>query len=451
MAIILPRQRTFGEVLGSGLGAGLGTGMQELAKYKMGQMQQQELAKKLSPLFEAEGASPELASILGQASPQIQQQWLKNAVQQKQLGPLYDQLSNLLKGDQSIGGSISPQISQEIDSQSQYQEFPQKQMMPTSQELAREIVSGEETIKSLREGFPLPFRGIQMPEKDKAFSIREKEMHPSDRPLSQDEILQLSAAISSKDPKAMGKSVRDIYKERRREEAIEKKLSAEEKRRKEEREFEMYKLSGPQRKELRDNAKRARDDLHDLNRMTKLQEEMQLDTPGYVEFLKRSGFDIPALMNPGSQEFNKLRQSFLRNMKTYFGARISNQEMEQFLKGIPDLSQSPEGRKRVLAGMKRIARGAITYNDAYNEVLKENNWKLPLYWEEMVEDKVKPKMNKIAEMFKRDLSRPVPPSHPRLVTALQSAAGSLLGAPGKVLGKIGSIGSGSDIATAALL
>ncbi|MEK6884942.1 MAG: hypothetical protein AABY22_35250, partial [Nanoarchaeota archaeon] len=41
------------------------------------------------------------------------------------------------------------------------------------------------------------------------------------------------------------------------------------------------------------------------------------------------------------EEFQKIEANFLRNAKQYFGGRISNYEVEQFLKTIPSLSQSP--------------------------------------------------------------------------------------------------------------
>jgi len=210
-------------------------------------------------------------------------------------------------------------------------------------------------------------------------------------------------------------------------------------------EFEMYKISQPERKEIVDAAKRSRANLQDLNRMEELQDEGKLDTPGYIEFLNRSGLDVPALMNKGSQEFNKIVQTFMRDARTYFGARVSNFELEQFLKGIPSLSQTPEGRKRVLSNLKRINRVALLYNDTYKDMLKENDWSLPLYWQEKLDDRISPKLDKITDQFKADLKKEVPKGQNRLITLLQAGAGSIIGAPGKILGKAGSLVSGGEL------
>src|SRR5690606_23151303 len=113
--------------------------------------------------------------------------------------------------------------------------------------------------------------------------------------------------------------------------------------------------TAPYRTKVLEEKSAAQNVLDDLERMKELESgDAQLDTPGYVEFLERSGLNIPALMNPESEEFQKLRQTQLRDAKQYFGGRVSNFEMDQFLKSIPSLNQSPEGRKRVIANMERI-------------------------------------------------------------------------------------------------
>lgn len=200
---------------------------------------------------------------------------------------------------------------------------------------------------------------------------------------------------------------------------------------------ERYKATQPYRKEVLDAARAARSDLRDLNRLEELDKEGKLSSPGYVEFLHRSGLDIPALMNPGSEEFQKIANNFLKNAKQYFGARVSNYEIEQFLKTIPSLSQSPEGRKRVVANLKNISRASLEYNDALKEVIAENGGIPPFDLQEKVDDKVEKKMDKLGELFKKDLERPVPKGQNKLITALQAGAGSLVGIPGAVLGKAG--------------
>lgn len=170
----------------------------------------------------------------------------------------------------------------------------------------------------------------------------------------------------------------------------------------------------------------AKNVLEDTDRMIELEKEKKLDTPGYVEFLKRSGLDIPALMNEGSEEYSKIQQSFLRDAKQYFGGRVSNYEVEQFLKTIPSLSQSPEGRKRVMSNLRRFARLKTAYYKSYRDIIgkPENKGIRPLNLEDQVEDEVDKLQKQLSNAFKKDLERPVPKGQNKLITALQAGIGS---------------------------
>jgi len=439
--------------LGQALGTGLGSGLQALADYKIKEMQEEQQIRKQSPFWEARGRTPEEARAISRQSPQMQAQILKQEEVNKTLGPVLSELQELFGINERKKDEIAPS-QRDVISPQEERFLPGQQESPS--EILQKAISGEGAFEKLKKETQLPFYASKTLDtardiSEQTFTPRKEEAFlPSQqafkKPLSQDEAVQISSAIASKDAKAISKAVRDIFKERKKEEAAEKKALTEEEKRKKEEAFEMYKMSGPQRKEIKDNAQRARDELHDLDRMGELQEEGKLDSPGYVEFLKRSGLDIPALMHEGSEEFNKLRQSFLRNMKTYFGSRVSNQEMEQFLKGIPDLSQSAEGRKRVIAGMKRISRGKLVMEDEYMDLLRENKWNLPLYWEEQLQQKVSKKLDKVAEQFKADLKKPVPKGQNKFILGLQAALGSVVGAPGALLGKLGSIGGAGGAA-----
>jgi hypothetical protein len=196
---------------------------------------------------------------------------------------------------------------------------------------------------------------------------------------------------------------------------------------------EAFKATKEFRHDIIEKRKAARSDLQDLNRLEELSNSGKLDTPGYVEFLKRSGLDIPGLLNPESEEFQKIQANFLRNAKQYFGGRISNYEVEQFLKTIPSLSQSPEGRSRVIANLKKIARGAEEYYQASQEVLKEHRGVPPLDFEEKVEERIDKRLDAVAKKFKEDLKKPVPKGQNKFITALQTGLGSLVGSAGSVV------------------
>ena len=191
-----------------------------------------------------------------------------------------------------------------------------------------------------------------------------------------------------------------------------------------EEEAKKFKESKEFRKQILKDKRDAGATLKDLGRLEELSRSGKLDTPGYAAFLERSGLDIPSLMTPESQEFAKIQQGFLKNAKQYFGSRISNFEVEQFLKTIPSLSQSPEGRARVIAGLKKIERGKEEYYKAYEDVLRENGGVPPYDVEEQVERKAEKRLDRIYEEFEKDLKKPTPKGQNKFITALQAGIGS---------------------------
>lgn len=168
-----------------------------------------------------------------------------------------------------------------------------------------------------------------------------------------------------------------------------------------------FKETKPERKEILNEAKGAKDTLARLDRMSELSRKGKLDSPIYLELLKKSGFDIPALTSPDSQEFRKLEVDFLRDAKNIFGARVTNYEASQFLKAIPSLSQSKEGRERVIRNLKLINEGKLLRAETLREILKENKGTPPLDLVEQIEERISPKIDKILNEFRHGIQAEV--------------------------------------------
>lgn len=224
-------------------------------------------------------------------------------------------------------------------------------------------------------------------------------LQPQQQALSQyspEEITRLKLA-STDSPGALAKTLGEIRQEReRREERGEKK------------ELEQIKFSKDDLKDLRKKTRTAKEDLKSLDRLEEIDKKGELDSASWDTFLKNSGMDIAALRSPGTQEYNKIVNNFVRNIKDIFGARISNQEMEQFMKTLPNLSQSPEGRKRVVANLKRQSRIQQEYGKVAREIIKDNGGVPPLDIMDQVEERMDKRLDKFAEQFKKDIARPVP-------------------------------------------
>lgn len=160
-----------------------------------------------------------------------------------------------------------------------------------------------------------------------------------------------------------------------------------------------FKETKEARKELLSQAKAARENNMRLNRMEELNEKGTLVTGLYNDMLKRFGIDYAALKNPDSQEFEKLSTDMLRNAKEIFGSRVTNLEVQTFLKTIPTLSQTQEGRSRVIRNLRLLNEGALVRSQALKDILKENQGVPPYDIAEQVEEKVGPKLEEISGEF----------------------------------------------------
>jgi len=201
--------------------------------------------------------------------------------------------------------------------------------------------------------------------------------------------------------------------------------------------IEQIKLTKDELKEFRKRSKTAKEDIENLNRLEEIEKAGELDSTAFSVFLEESGLDVAALRSPGSQEYNKIVNNFVRNIKDIFGARISNQEMEQFMKTLPNLTQSPQGRKRIISNLKRVARVNSEYGKVAREILRENKGIPPLDIMDQVEDRMDKRLDKFAKMFKADIKKEVPTSEDTALGKAGILAAKTLGKAFPVAAKTG--------------
>lgn len=416
---------------GGRIGESLGNALQMLAQNKLQhiqgqydrqlqlQQQQQERNRYSQGLQQLPGVTPEAANFIANLNPEERKYALQN------LGSLLQLTSPSSQLDQSEGLQA---LNQGQFQQSQPQQNPLQQLMQSQsspqqnlQQLAQVLGQNPAQLyQSMQDN-----QGLQNIGK-KDLSMPGLKLSPK-KPAKQivPQAVAQQPQVAGQVP-AAGQAIQDIFtspKEKRDRELLELKKRQIEQQEKASR----FKETKAERKEIIEKARAAKQTLHDLNRLEELDKTGKLDTPGYVEFLNRSGLDIPALTNPESEEFQKIANNFTKDAKTYFGGRVSNFEIEQFLKTVPSLSQSPEGRKRVIANLKYINNASLEYNNALKEVMSENKGIPPYDLLEQVDDKVEKKQKSLADRFKADLARPVPKGQWKTITALQAALGSSVG------------------------
>lgn len=192
------------------------------------------------------------------------------------------------------------------------------------------------------------------------------------------------------------------------------------------------------RKDLFSKKKAAQEAIESINRLEELEKE-GLPTAGWNEFVKNAGLDIPALSGAPAEEYNKVAANFIRNAKAIFGSRLTDKDIEYFLKTVPSLANSPEGRKRINANLKRIANLDVAAVEAYNDIVKKNDGIPPLDLDVQLDEALDKKREVVYKKFKEDLEKEVPAAQNKLITTAGSVAGSVLGkigkaAPGAIVG-----------------
>lgn len=80
--------------------------------------------------------------------------------------------------------------------------------------------------------------------------------------------------------------------------------------------------------------------------------------------LKSGELILPFGGSADSQEFVKIVNDFLSGAKNTFGARVTNFEVNRFLRRLPSLLNTEEGRRRVLRQMEIINQINNSYNQA---------------------------------------------------------------------------------------
>lgn len=152
--------------------------------------------------------------------------------------------------------------------------------------------------------------------------------------------------------------------------------------------------------------KAARENEMRLKRMGTLLKNGKLSSPAMYNFLDvihkgiaGYGINLKFLMSPDSQEFEKLSTDFTKNAKDIFGSRVTQSEIQLFLKTIPTLSQSDEGKRRVIRNWKLMNEGAKLKKKAMLDIISMNGGRRPTGLEALVEKKIGPKLDKLAEDF----------------------------------------------------
>jgi hypothetical protein len=149
----------------------------------------------------------------------------------------------------------------------------------------------------------------------------------------------------------------------------------------------------------RERAESAEEGEGIVNAMESLENTGKVESGPWAELLSKHGLE--SFLNPESIAFEKLRATFLGGAKNVIGGRVTNQEMQQFMKSIPSLSQSPEGRAMIYANMRNKFELDKQYYQTIKDLEDEYEGKpLPHNFESMVSTRMKPHYKAFQDKFK---------------------------------------------------
>lgn len=124
--------------------------------------------------------------------------------------------------------------------------------------------------------------------------------------------------------------------------------------------------------------------------------------PSSAKFLEVMGIPLGALDDPGNELYQKLSQDLLKGLPETYGSRILKVEVDNFLKTIPTLLNSANGRRMIASNMLKLGQMKEVF---YKEMRKQqidnidSNKKFPKDFEQRVFDNVKPQIDKLNSQF----------------------------------------------------
>jgi hypothetical protein len=112
---------------------------------------------------------------------------------------------------------------------------------------------------------------------------------------------------------------------------------------------------------------------------------------------------VPALSSPEAQRFVKTVNEFTRNAKDTYGSRVTNFDLTQFLKRLPTLANSEEGRREIIEQMKIINEVNKTHNAALHNIVEGYGGIRNIDWDRaqsFADRDSKPKIQELKKRFK---------------------------------------------------
>jgi hypothetical protein len=142
-----------------------------------------------------------------------------------------------------------------------------------------------------------------------------------------------------------------------------------------EKQKEYFKFNEPKLAELSDTSRKLDIEEARFNRLGKLfSESEKFPSPFTAALFSKEGQindKAYALLSPEAQESIKLIVDSTSNIKDTYGARVTNFDLQTYLKKLPSLLNSPEGKMRVLRDLQIINQLNKMHADGIQEIFEK--------------------------------------------------------------------------------
>lgn len=184
----------------------------------------------------------------------------------------------------------------------------------------------------------------------------------------------------------------------------------------------------PAYQEITREAKVAKNNDKRLDKLEKLAIKGNLGSPlanSLIDTLSHGifgvGINLNRLKTADAQEFEKISSEFVKDAKEIFGSRITDNDLKAFMKTVPTLSNSREGMLQIINNLKVSNAAAKVKKDVADQIISENGGSRPANFEQLVEERANPELDKLAGQFEVSKTRTEVLGSPALGSLAQTA------------------------------
>ena len=106
--------------------------------------------------------------------------------------------------------------------------------------------------------------------------------------------------------------------------------------------------------------------------------------------------------SPNTEEFEKLSTDFVREAKSIFGSRITDQDLQTFMSLVPTLSQTDNGKRAIIKNMRNFLKANQVKAKNMKKIIHANGGHRPFDLPILVEEASQPELDKLAKQFEAD-------------------------------------------------